>query len=166
MRPRPTLIGRRYGQVVQAACVLLTGRAGAGKATIGRAVVDELRASGRPSALLDAGARDEHLQPGDASLAWCCTLLVESGVVTVVAAPVPRRDDRERLRAEVPRLVEVFVDAPLDRCEARAGRADPDYEEPYAPDLRVPTHDREARASVAQVLSYLEEHGLATGPGP
>lgn len=86
-------------------------------------------------------------------------------MVAVVTAPVPRREDREQLRTEVPRLVEVFVDAPASQCEARAGRADPGYEEPYAPDLRVPTHDREPRASVAQVLSFLEEHGFATGPG-
>jgi adenylylsulfate kinase-like enzyme len=140
--------------------VLLTGRAGAGKQTIGSDVVAELRARGRASALVDRSAVDHHLGPGIEALAWLCALLVESGVVALVSAPVARRDERERLRAGVPALLEVFVDAPPDRCEARAGRADPTYEEPYAPDLRVPTHDRDPRASVAQVLSFLEAQGL------
>ncbi len=148
--------------------MLLTGRAGAGKQTIGSGVVAELRRRGRPSALVDAAAVDEHLSSGadssaTGSLAWLCSLLVASGVVAVVAAPVAARDARERLRDEVGELVEVFVDAPADTCAARAGRPDPDYEEPYAPDLRVPTHDRAATASIAQVLSFLEERGLTAG---
>ena len=56
----------------------------------------------------------------------------------------------------MPGFVEVHVDAPADLCTARSGVADRHYEEPIAPDLRVPTHDRDARASTAQLLSYLE----------
>ena len=141
--------------------MLLTGRAGAGKQTIGSGVVDELRSHGRPAGLVDAAAVEHHLAGGTASLTWLCPWLVESGVVTIVSAGIPGRDERDRLRAAVPELLEVFVDAPVDACEARAGRPDPAYEEPYAPDLRVPTHDRAPRASIAQVLSVLEERGLA-----
>ncbi len=140
--------------------MLLTGRAGAGKQTIGSGIVAELHTRGRPGALVDRSTVDEHLAPAAASLAWLCRLLVESGVVTLVSAPVPSREERERLREAVTHMLEVFVDAPRDRCEARAGHADPAYEEPYAPDLRVPTHDRAASASIAQVLSFLEERGL------
>jgi adenylylsulfate kinase-like enzyme len=150
---------------VQGACVLLTGRAGAGKQTIGREVVAGLRSRGRPAGLVDAAAVDEHLV-ASSSLTWLCRWLVESGTVAVVTAPILGRDERERLRAAVPALVEVFVDAPADRCEARGGRPDPGYEEPYAPDLRVPTHDRAPRASVAQVMSFLEERRLVSGDGP
>jgi adenylylsulfate kinase-like enzyme len=60
------------------------------------------------------------------------------------------------LRAVIPGFVEVHVDAPADVCTARAGVADPAYEEPIAPDLRVPTGDRDERASVAQVVSFLD----------
>ena len=60
------------------------------------------------------------------------------------------------LRAEVTGFVEVHVDAPADVCTERVGVADPHYEEPIAPDLRVPTHDRDERASTAQLLSYVE----------
>jgi len=146
--------------------VLLTGRAGAGKQTIGSGVVSELRSRGRPTGLVDAASVEHHLSAGTASLTWMCRWLVESGVVAIVSAAIPGREERERLRVAVPDLLEVFVDAPADACEARAGRPDPSYEEPYAPDLRVPTHDRAPRASIAQVLSFLEERHLATGDAP
>jgi adenylylsulfate kinase len=145
---------------VLVACVLLTGRAGAGKQTIGEGVVADLRGRGLPSTLVGAADVHEHLVSGPESLAWLCQTLVESGAVTVVTTPIPTRDERERLREHVPALLEVFVDAPPERCEERAGRPDPAYEEPYAPDLRVPSHDREPAASIAQVLSFLEARGL------
>jgi adenylylsulfate kinase len=144
---------------VQGACVLLAGRAGAGKQTIARGVVSELRTRERPSAVVDRAALDR-LTSGLEPLTWLCTLLVESGLVVLVSAPVPGREERERFRATVPDVVEVFVDAPAEQCEARSGRSDAAFEEPYAPDLRVPTHDREPRASIAQVLSFVEARGL------
>jgi adenylylsulfate kinase len=146
---------------MSAAFVWLTGRRGSGKQTVGSAVAEALRAAGHPCALLDADALATHLAHGPtdgglASLAWLGRLLTENGVTTIVTVDMPRRADRERLRADVPRFVEVYVDAPPDICTARAGVADPHYEEPIAPALRVPTHDRDERASAAQLLSYLE----------
>ena len=140
--------------------MLLTGRAGAGKQTIGSGVLRELRSRGQPSALVDRASVEHHLGAGIEPLTWLCALLVESGVVVLVSAPVPGRDERERFRAVVPAVVEVFVDAPAEQCERRSGRTDAAFEEPYAPDLRVPTHDREPSASIAQVLSDLEERDL------
>jgi adenylylsulfate kinase len=146
---------------MSAAFVWLTGRRGAGKQTVGSAVAEALRAAGHPCALLDADALTTHLAHGPsdgglASLAWLGRLLSENGVTTIVTVDMSRRADREQLRAEVPGFVEIYVDAPADVCTARAGVADPRYEEPIAPALRVPTHDRDARASAAQLLSYLE----------
>ena len=142
------------------ACVWLTGRAGAGKRTIGTAIVAELRRRGEPGVLLDEAAVTARLVAGPDALAWCCTLLTENGVPTVVAVPLPARDDRELLRASVPSFVEVFLDAPAAVCATRAGHADDGYEEPYAPELRVPTHGRDVAASAAQVLSFLEDRGV------
>src|SRR5262245_15894118 len=53
----PPLTSRR----MSAPCVWLTGRRGAGKQTIGLAVVETLRTEGRPCALLDADALSAHL---------------------------------------------------------------------------------------------------------
>jgi adenylylsulfate kinase len=140
--------------------VWLTGRAGSGKRTIATAIMDELHRRGVPAAMLDEAGVMGRLVDGPDALAWCCTLLTTNGVPTVVAVPVPSRDDRELLRGVVPDFVEVFLDAPPEVCTMRAGRSDDAYEAPYAPELRVPTHGRDAAASVAQVLSFLEDHGV------
>jgi len=148
--------------------VWLTGRSGAGKSTLGRAVAEHLRARHQPVALLDDDEVRTYLAgPGDAAraaLAWLCRVLVTNGVTAVVASAMPSRDDRERLRDDVPGLVEVHLDAPPELCEARAGHSHP-YEEPLAPDLRVPTHGRAPAASAAQVVSFLEAEGFATPDG-
>lgn len=157
-----------------ASCVLFTGRAGAGKTTVGQAVADELRRRGRACAVLDEAALEGHLQPGPEALVWCCELLVTSGATAVVTVPIPARADRELLRTAMPGLVEVFLDAPpsvcADRADDRAARgtaAESDaFEEPYAPDLRVPTYDRDPSASVAQVISHLEDAGVAPHDPP
>jgi adenylylsulfate kinase-like enzyme len=148
--------------VTTTACIWLTGRAGAGKRTIATAIVAELRERGLPAALLDEAGVMGRLVSGPDALAWCCTLLTTNGVPAVVAVPVPSRDDRELLRGAVPGFVEVFLDAPPEVCTERAGRPDDAYEAPYAPELRVPTHGRDAAASAAQVLSFLEDRGVVT----
>ena len=140
--------------------MFLTGRAGAGKRTVGALVADQLRSRAQPVALLGPEAVGRHLTTGPDALAWCCTLLVENGVTVVVAVAVDDRDDRELLRTTIPAFAEVHLDAPAEVCEGRAGRADTDFEEPWAPDLRVPTHGRDASASAAQVISFLEDRGV------
>ena len=135
------------------ACVWLTGRSGSGKTTIATAVVAELRRRGRAAAVIDEPEARTHLGTDDraAALAWVAELLVSSGVVAVVAVDEPERSVRERLRQEISAFVEVFVDR---------GTPTDGYEEPFAPDLRVPTHDRDADASAAQVVSWLEDAGV------
>jgi adenylylsulfate kinase-like enzyme len=147
--------------VREATCVLLTGRAGAGKTTIGRGVADELRRRGRSCGVLDAAAVERHLRPGVDSVVWCCALLVGGGAHVVVTAPVPTRAAREQLRDAIPTLVELFLDAPAALCAQRSGGTDEEFEEPYAADLRVPTHDRDPAASIAQSVSFLETIGVA-----
>jgi len=140
--------------------VWLTGRRGAGKSTIAAGLAPSLRDRDRPVVVLDDADVVDHLHPGDpvGALTWLVRLLVDGGVVVVVAADVSARDRRERLRTEVPGFVEVFVDG--------HGEADPTYEEPFAPELRVPTHDREPAASVAQIMSFLEDAGVVAHDPP
>ena len=140
--------------------MFLTGRAGAGKRTVGALVADQLRRREQPVALLGPEAVGSYLAEGPDALAWCCTLLVENGVTAVVAVPADARDDRELLRQSIPAFAEVYLDAPEEVCESRSGRADRAFEEPWAPDLRVPTHGRDASASAAQVISFLEDRGV------
>jgi adenylylsulfate kinase len=139
------------GATITAACVWLTGPAGAGKRTIASGLVDTLRARGIEATTIDERVASAYLADGVDSIAWLCRLLVSHGVNVVVSVPLPTRDDRELVRDAVPGFVEVFVDR---------GQRDESYEEPFAPDLRVPTHDREARASIAQLVSWLEDAGV------
>jgi adenylyl-sulfate kinase len=173
-------------------CLWFTGLSGSGKSTIAAAVVDELRRRGHRVELLDGDDVRENLSAGlgfskadrDANIrriGWVASLLARNGVVAVTAAISPYRSVRDEVRAKIDRFVEVYVDTPIDVCEqrdvkglyakARAGEipeftgvSDP-YEPPLAPEVRVVTHDRDARASAAQVVDYLEQAGL-TGPTP
>jgi len=139
----------------EATCIWLTGRVGAGKTSIARAVVVELQRRGRRAVVIDEADAQSHLSPDDpsASVTWLAGLLLTSGVVVVIAVDAPDRAGRDRAREELPGFAEVFID----------GGAGPDdaYEEPFAPELRVPTHDRDVAASVAQLVSWLEDSGVA-----
>jgi adenylylsulfate kinase-like enzyme len=111
--------------------------------------------------VLESADVEQHLRLGSDSLMWCCVLLVGGGAHAIVATPVPTRAARDQLRDALPALVEIFLDAPAALCAERSGRSDEEFEEPYAADLRVPTHDRDAAASIAQAVSFLETIGAA-----
>jgi adenylylsulfate kinase-like enzyme len=140
-------------------CVWLTGRAGAGKTTVATAVRDQLRSRGASVALVDEPEVGAHLDHADrlGAVVWVVSMLADAGVVTLVAADEPRQAAREQVRLAVPQFVEVFVDA---------GAGSDDYEEPYAPELRVPTRGRSPEASAAQVVSWLEDHGALPVEAP
>jgi adenylylsulfate kinase len=173
-------------------CLWFTGLSGSGKSTIAGAVAVELRRRGHRVELLDGDEVRENLSAGlgfskadrDTNIrriGWVAALLARNGVVAVTAAISPYRAVRDEVRGKVDRFVEVFVDTPIEVCEerdvkglysrARAGEipeftgvSDP-YEPPLAPEVRVATHDRDASASAAHVVDYLEHVGL-TGPAP
>ena len=161
-------------------CLWFTGLSGSGKSTIAAAVSDELRRRGHRVELLDGDEVRDNLSAGlgfskadrDTNIrriGWVAALLARNGVV------------RDEVRATIDRFVEVYVDTPIEVCEERdvkglyerartgeipefTGVSDP-YEPPTAPEVRVVTHDRDASASAAQVIEYLEGVGL-TGPAP
>jgi adenylyl-sulfate kinase len=173
-------------------CLWFTGLSGSGKSTIAAVVVDELLRRGHRVELLDGDEVRENLSAGlgyskadrDTNIrriGWVAALLARNGVVAVTAAISPYRAVRDEVRGQIEHFVEVFVDTPLDVCEerdvkglyskARAGEiaeftgvSDP-YEPPPAPEVRLVTADRDAQASAAQVVDYLQRVGL-TGPAP
>ena len=102
-------------------------------------------------------------------------LFADAGVVALVPVISPYRADRDRARAIHEavglRFVEVFVDTPLEVCEARdpkglylkarageitgfTGIDDP-YEAPEHPDVRLTPADGDAAAQAALVLARL-----------
>jgi bifunctional enzyme CysN/CysC len=168
------------------ATVWFTGLSGSGKSTVAAELERALVAAGRPAYLLDG----DNLRHGlNADLGFTSAdrsenirrvgevarLFADAGVVALVPVISPYRADRDRARAiheavGVP-FVEVFVDTPLEVCEARdpkglyakarageikgfTGIDDP-YEAPLRPDLRLTPDDGDPAAQATRVLKLL-----------
>ncbi|HSP03639.1 MAG TPA: adenylyl-sulfate kinase, partial [Acidimicrobiales bacterium] len=116
------------------ATVWLTGLSGSGKSTVAVEVERLLVSTGRPAYLLDGDNLRQGLN-GDLGFSAddrtenvrrvgeVARLFADAGVVALVPVISPYRADRDRVRsihelADLP-FVEVFVDTPLEVCEAR-----------------------------------------------
>jgi bifunctional enzyme CysN/CysC len=168
------------------ATVWFTGLSGSGKSTVAAEVERALVAAGRPAYLLDgdnvrhglnadlgfsAADRSENIR----RIGEVARLFADAGVVALVPVISPYRADRDRARAVhaaagLP-FVEVFVDTPIDVCEARdpkglyararAGEitgftgVDDPYEAPERPDLRLTPADGGPGDQAARVLALL-----------
>ncbi len=183
----------RRQRPTQGLTVWLTGLSGSGKSTVAVEVERRLVAAGRPAYLLDG----DNLRHGlNADLGFSAAdrgenvrrvgevarLFADAGVVAVVSLVSPYRADRARVRAMHEeaglRFVEVFVDTPLDVCEARdpkgmyararAGEitgftgVDDPYEPPEQPDLVLRPGHGSPSAMADWVLLHLE--GPGDGP--
>ena len=170
------------------ATVWFTGLSGSGKSTVAVDVERRLVAAGRAAYVLDgdnlrlglnadlgfsADDRTENIR----RVGEVARLFADAGVVAVVPVISPYRADRERVRAihreaGVP-FLEVWVDTPLDVCEARdpkglykkarageitgfTGIDDP-YEPPENPDLRLTPTDGTPEAQAALVVALLSD---------
>jgi len=177
----------------QGCTVWLTGLPASGKSTVAVELERRLLAAGRPAYLLDG----DNLRHGlNADLGFSAAdrgenvrrvgevarLFADAGVVAVVSLVSPYRADRERVRAihtaaGLP-FVEVFVDTPIELCEARdpkgmyararAGKitgftgVDDPYETPQAPELVLRPGSGDPAAMAATVLAHLDQ--AATEP--
>ena len=146
----------------------MTGPSGAGCHTVARAVVDELIRRGRPAVLIDRAGVESYLSRSDpeGAVRWLAGLLTTGDVMAVIATPAPTRAIRDRARAEISPFAEIFVDPSAPATSPAPGHDDHTYEEPYGAELRVPTHDRDAPAAAALVVSWLEAHGGIAAESP
>jgi adenylylsulfate kinase len=104
-------------------------------------------------------------------------LFAEAGTLAITAFISPYRVDRDRVRALMAPgdFIEIFVDAPLDVCEARdpkglykkaragelkgfTGIDDP-YEAPLKPELVLDAGRKSAEALADEVIAYLRSAG-------
>ena len=104
-------------------------------------------------------------------------MLCDAGVVTLTAFVSPYRSDRDSVRASMPKgdFLEVFVDAPLEVCEARdpkglykkarAGEIsgftgiDAPYEPPENAELVLAAGEQTPEALAEQVIEMLSQSG-------
>jgi bifunctional enzyme CysN/CysC len=167
--------------------VWFTGLPGSGKSTVAAEVERRLVGMGRPAYLLDGdnlrhglnsdlgfGANDRHENVRRVS--EVARLFADAGVIALVSLVSPYREARRRVReaheAVGLRFVEVFVDTPLEVCEARdpkgmyararAGElsgftgVDDPYEAPEAPELVLRPSDGNPSAMAERVISLLD----------
>ncbi len=173
---------------LRGAVVWLTGVPASGKSTLARGLRDRLRAVGEPVLWLDSDDLWPRVAPADGAppapgargrfydlLTHLVTRASEGGVTTLVSATSARRRDRDRVRALVPRFLEVLV--VCDPVELR--RRDPKglyagfdagtvhhlpgvdvpFEDPADPTVVVDTSGRDAEAVVAELLAHLIDRG-------
>ena len=169
--------------------VWLTGLSGSGKSTIAVALEKELWARGVRAYILD-GDNIRHglnknlgFSPTDRTenirrIGEVAKLFTDAGMVALTAFISPYRADRDQVRAimQPGDFIEVFVDCPVETCEARdvkglykkarageipefTGVSAP-YEPPLEPELVIRTGDQSVEASVGQILVCLEQRGL------
>jgi bifunctional enzyme CysN/CysC len=169
--------------------VWFTGLSGAGKSTIANEVEKALHAQGRRTYLLDGDNlrnglnRDLGFTEADRvenirRVAEVARLMQDAGLIVLVAIISPFRQEREMARRLIgeEHFLEVYVNAPLDVCEARdpkglyqkARRGEipnltgvqAPYEPPLDSQLELRTGEASLEECVASVLALLEASSL------
>lgn len=167
-------------------CLWFTGLPGSGKSTIANLLEKRLFAAGRHTYVLDGDNirlglnRDLGFTEADRvenirRVTEVARLLVDAGLVVIVAFISPYRPEREaaRSRFDSEEFLEIFVDAPLEECErrdpkglyakARRGELvnftgiDSKYEAPRSPDVRLDTVACDVEECVDQLLGVLNQ---------
>jgi adenylylsulfate kinase len=171
------------------AVLWFTGLSGSGKSTIGHRVERMLIERGAFAYVLD-GDNVRHGLNSDLGFAAedrvenirrigeVARLFADAGALVLSAFISPYRKDRDRVRGLMSpgEFIEVFVDTPLEICEARdpkglykkarAGEIsnftglDAPYEVPENPEVHLQTANLSVDAAAAQVIRYLDEENI------
>ena len=179
---RMELLGHR------GAVLWLTGLSGSGKSTLATALDHQLHRRGMASFILDGDNLRHGLcsnlkfSPEDRSenirrAGETAKLMAEAGLVVICSQISPYKADRDRVREICHRdgipFAEVFINAPLQVCEARdprglykkarsgeisdfTGISSP-YEPPTAPELEIRTGETSMEISLGQLLDFADQ---------
>jgi bifunctional enzyme CysN/CysC len=165
-----------------------TGLSGSGKSSVAVEVERRLVASGQPAYILDGdnlrhglnaglGFSPEDRQENVRRVAEVAKLMADAGVVAIVSLVSPYREHRDAARAGhdadgLP-FLEIFMDTPLEECEARdpkglyakarageipefTGVSAP-YEAPQRPDLLLRPSDGDVDALATAVIERMQQ---------
>jgi bifunctional enzyme CysN/CysC len=163
-----------------------TGLSGAGKTTLAIELERALFAERYQVYMLDGDnvrhglSADLGFSPEDRAenirrVGEVAALFAEAGFVVITAFISPYRADRERIRAAHPKVFnEIFINAPLEVCEARDSKGlyrraragevkqftgvSAPYEPPLAPELEVRTAEKPVQACVDELIAFVEQH--------
>jgi len=170
-------------------CIWFTGLSGAGKSTTAEVLTVLLQERGRQVTVLDGDVVRTHLSKGlgfnredrDINIrriGYVASEIVRHGGVTICSAISPYRAARNDVRAMVgsDQFVEVFVDTPVEVCEARdkkglyakarrgeirgfTGIDDP-YEAPEKPEMVLETLEHSPEENARMILEHLRGMGI------
>jgi len=173
--------------------VWFTGLSASGKTTVANLVDQLLTARGIHCMILDGDNirrglnRDLGFSPQDRAenirrIGEVAKLLTQAGIVNLVAFISPYRRDRDQARSlqENGDFIEVYLDSPVEVCEARDPRGlyrkarageipeftgvSAPYEAPLKPELVLYTASETPEESAQRVVAYLEKHGYLAAP--
>lgn len=177
----------------RACCLWFTGLSGSGKTTIANHLDKRLYALGYHSYILDGDNlrhglnRDLGFTEADRvenirRAAEVARLMVDAGLITIVSFISPFRAERQfaRERFETDEFVEVFIDTPLEVCEARdpkglyrkvraglvqnfTGISSP-YEPPSNADCHIQSELAPPEAHANRILQELLRRGIISAP--
>lgn len=174
----------------QKPCLLwFTGLSGSGKSTLANALDVALTERGYHTYLLDGdnvrhglcrdlGFSEKDREENIRRVGEVSRLFTDAGLIVLSAFISPFASDRDAVRRLFPEgeFIEVFVDTPLEVCEARdpkglyqkarAGEIrdftgiDSPYEAPQKPQIHLTTEGQSITDNVQALLEYLREHGI------
>ncbi|HEY8186595.1 MAG TPA: bifunctional sulfate adenylyltransferase/adenylylsulfate kinase [Pyrinomonadaceae bacterium] len=176
----------------QGFCLWFTGLSGAGKTTTANILTVKLLEHGRQVTLLDGDVVRTNLSQGlgfskeDRDLnirriGFVASEVVRHGGTIICAAVSPYRTTRNECRSMVGsnNFIEIFVDTPLEVCEARdtkgiyrlarAGKiknftgVDDPYEPPVNPEIVIDGANRSAEENADRIIAYLIERKFLLG---
>lgn len=178
----------------QGVCIWFTGLSGCGKSTIAQALSPMLMEKGRRPTVLDGDVVRTHLSKGlgfsksdrDTNIlriSFVAGEIVQHNGTVVCAAISPYRNTRNEARKMVgsDHFVEVYVNTPLEVCEARdikglyakarrgeikgfTGIDDP-YEEPVNPELILDTIETTPEENARKIINYLQGRSFVLPDG-
>jgi sulfate adenylyltransferase len=179
----------------QGVCIWFTGLSGAGKSTTAEVLTELLLQEGRQVTVLDGDVVRTHLSKGlgfskedrDTNIrriGFVAAEIVRHGGTVICAAVSPYRATRNDVRnmTGADHFVEVFVDTPLEVCEARdfkglyakarrgeltgfTGIDDP-YEAPLSPEITLDTVMHTPEENARAIIENLRQRGLLRSTEP
>jgi len=166
-----------------AKCIWLTGLSGSGKSTLANLLEQELHNSGKRTYILDGdnvrqylnadlGFSDEDRTENIRRIAHVARLMVDAGIIVIVAFISPFAKDRQLARSLFAKddFLEIYIEAPLEVCEQRDTKGlyakaranelknftgiDSPYEAPSSPELTLNTTQLSPSELVKKTLKH------------